>query len=689
MTLKTSSNKPPRLFGATWRYGLRKCRGPFFLYAGLMLLFLPVLFMLISSAIRLNINSETQVFLSQLSEETRLYITSAYQSVLVLLFTFVLKPLAIIFSAVFGMGLFGFMHRKRSVDTFHALPVRRVPFLAANFLSGLTLLAVPVVVCTLMTALIAGNTGAYWGMMFSFVFTQLFYLLLGMVSCFAFVMFMCVASGTMMDAVVSASILSVAYPVLLLLMQAFLEAVVPGYLFSVDVTVITAFSPFAAYLLQSYWTLEQANSITALQSRVPLSFTIWWIFLTVLLIVASLLLYKRRKSEYAESTYSFSPLKEGMKFLVSASSAFGLGYIAALIYQSDLVFILFALLGALAANTVVEALYSRGLRHFARGTITYGVFVAAFFAFYFISCFGLFGYGYTAPKASDVKYCTVSNMGSMVATEYAYNGAADVNTELAPRDLEYSLVDEDGRRLADLNECYTGEENIEKVIQLQKDLTRMVSGSLNPLSDSFSFGHRIQFTYYLEDGSKVVRQYRLISLYKQNRDDEVKTFEQRLNEVPYMGEDMFGYSDLLNQIKSLEIDYNTYVHAEEVAELEKLTGDAYDKKYEELERKYGDIYESENMFIFWNDLTPQQKTELVALLKELTPIDMENYTPTAMGTIYLESALPQSIADSDWIGLLDDSVDTDELGVRVEINFSGTQNPELVEFIRSVYYAES
>lgn len=684
MTLKTSSNKPPRLFGATWRYGLRKCRGQFFLYTGLMLLFLPILFMLASSAVRLNMNANTgmQLFFN-LTDEYRWDLTVAYQQILIVLFMILLKPLVILFSAVFGISLFGYMHKKRSVDTFHALPVRRMPFLGASFLAGLTALAVPIVVCMLAVFLIAGSAGAFWGPMLSFVLSQLFYTLLGMIACFAFVMFMCVASGTMMDAVVSAVILSVAYPVLILLMQSFLEAVVPGYVFSVDVTVVTAFSPFVAYLLQAFWALDQMSVMTTVRPQIPLSFTVWWIFLTIVLIVTSLLLYNRRKSEYAESTYSFSPLKEIMKFLVSASSAFGLGYIASMIYQSDIVFIMFALLGAFAANTVVEALYSRGLRHFARGTITYGVFVVAFFAFYFISCFGLFGYGFTAPNVSDVQYCTVENLGSQsnYYVEDSSMFAVTSSTSASSSGISYTLETENGGYIAELNECYVGEETLEEIISLQKELAKMISGSWNALTDSYQMSHRIRFTYYLKDGSVVTRVYRLKSLYA-GRAEEIAAYEQKLNEVPSVGTDMISYQILLQNVESLSVSYDDYLHGEKLDELTSLSGEAYREKREEYETKYPDLYEYESLYADWSTLTTQERNELISLLQNVTVTnDSSHYS---IGSIYLNASLPQEVLDSDWIQMLAGKNDPEQLTCRVEFYFVEKDNPELVEFLRSV-----
>lgn len=290
MTSKTSLNNPMHGFFATWRYALYKTRGTAFLYIGMLALFLPVLFALICGAIHTSYTS--YVYLGNpLSYQDLQELTTMMQLAVMVLVSTLVKLLTTVFTVTLSVQLLGFMHKKRSVDTFHALPVRRIPLLLGNMAAILSVLLVPVVAAFLITGVIGSLYQAlpneFW---LQFMFPLLGDTLLGMLACFAFVLFMLVASGTVMDAVVSALILSVAYPVLYSLVQLFLTLTVQGYAATWDLTVITALSPFAAYFSQFIFLImgmETVDTGTLVMST-PWGFTLWWFFAVVALLAGAL-----------------------------------------------------------------------------------------------------------------------------------------------------------------------------------------------------------------------------------------------------------------------------------------------------------------------------------------------------------------------------------------------------------------
>lgn len=72
-----------------------------------------------------------------------------------------LIPLSLLFLVVFSVTAFGYMHRRRSVDLFHALPVRRTPLLLGNLAAGYTVLVLVVTVNSLLCGGIGLALG--WG----------------------------------------------------------------------------------------------------------------------------------------------------------------------------------------------------------------------------------------------------------------------------------------------------------------------------------------------------------------------------------------------------------------------------------------------------------------------------------------------------------------------------------------------
>ncbi len=71
-----------------------------------------------------------------------------------ILFTFLIIPGTLLFVFITAVLLFRFMHNKRSTDFYHALPVSPYCNVFGRFLAGFTILAVPMVICCCITAIV-------------------------------------------------------------------------------------------------------------------------------------------------------------------------------------------------------------------------------------------------------------------------------------------------------------------------------------------------------------------------------------------------------------------------------------------------------------------------------------------------------------------------------------------------------
>ena len=687
MTLKTSSNNPMHGFGTSYVYALRKSRGSAMLYLGLCILFLPVIFTLICSAVRSSYTSYLfgGMAARPLDEAAIADLTSTMQGAFLVLLSVLVKPLSIAFSVVFGVQLFGYMHKKRSVDTFHALPVRRVPFLAANLAAAATLLFVPIIFSFLVCGVVAcANQAMLWAFWGKFLLPLLGYTLLGLAACFAFILFLLVASGTVMDAVVSAVILSIAYPALYALVQAFLQVVLQGYAASWDVSVISAFSPFLAYFLQIWWTCLgiEGVELSTIVVHVPWPFTLWWVLLTVLLAGGALWLYRCRKSEHAESTYAFLPLKELMKFLISAACAFGMGFVAVLIYSSDVVFLLFALLGAFAANTAVEALYSRGLRHFVRGNIIYGAFAVLFLAFYTITGFGAFGYAYTAPAAKDVAYVVLEDWYGYTVYDSTAEDATDDTLlgSLMETSMygNYYLRTSDGRYISTLENVYESQADIEDMLTMQKALAGKVGSKFSHISRLDDY-NMITLRYHLFDGSDVVRTFKLTS-------EERDWVEEELSDLMSGGLQNDVKRQMLQEqaISGWELRYEEYTHQEELDALDDLSDEERTRKLKELEDRYGDdLYGATTYFLEMGTDRDGVKTQMLLDILSRTPADVAfpdyNYS---WGSVDMTMCLEAAQIDSAYVRQAARVYDDAYIRVDFCCDF-GADAKELIEFIKA------
>lgn len=475
MTSTTSFLSGFGQFRRTYLWALKKSAGMAALLA--VLLFLANPLPLLMSMPGWAASASERNFLTE--AERPLYLSSQYFSFVGNVAAGLALPLVLLFCIVLCISLFGYMHRKRSVDLFHALPVGRVPMLIGRWCAGLTALFAPLVLD--WAALWA--IGAAYGVSLPAGSRPLPVLLLWMLlmsaAAFTFCMFMAVCTGTTMDTVLSILGVNGGYPLLILCVYAVAGMLLPGFDMNPGehLAALTAFAPFAA----AFVAVLRTHSVW---------FLLWWIALTAALFAGSVLLYQRRRSETAEDNFAFPIPKLVIRFILTAVGGLGLGLI--LNIENGPGFFIGILAGSAATHIVVEAIYSRGFRQMKRSFAWYGVFLVAFAAFYGVLCTGLFGYDTRVPEASQVESIEIDpdSYSSGYGTQVIY--------------------DENHRSLARLSPTLREEQNIEAVIGLQKQIIGTYRTQF-PYRIKSNLGGGLTLSYRMKDGSVVERTYQSYS----------------------------------------------------------------------------------------------------------------------------------------------------------------------------------
>lgn len=335
-----------------------------------------------------------------------------------------LIPLSLLFLVVFSVTAFGYMHRRRSVDLFHALPVRRTPLLLGNLAAGYTVLVLVVTV----NSLLCGGIGLALGVGKPFTFPWLLegigYQLLLLAAALVLTLFLLVASGTVVNAVLSGILLSLGWPILCYCSASIIQMTLPGSTLEVSGMVTTALVPYLALFLP-FLTYGPVDMISSLASSVvryggetyaingdggyelfPL-LILWWCVFTALLLAVSILVYRKRKSECAENNFSFPALRTVIQFLVSAAFGLGCGLVFGQILHQSWVFFLAVLIGAAVAHTVSQLLWAKGMRNFKRSLPVYGVLLVSLCVFFVGLATGGLGYVTRIPNPTQVDSVTL------------------------------------------------------------------------------------------------------------------------------------------------------------------------------------------------------------------------------------------------------------------------------------------
>ena len=489
MTSTISSNKPAGEIRAVFGWSLKKRLGLMGLFTGLNFMAMPLILFL-----ALN-NAKTNRDLLPANGYT-IDLNNVFAACVRLVFPLLVLPLSLLLVIILSVLLYGYMHQKRSVDLFHSLPVRRGPLLGGRFLAGVVMLAVPLAISFLVSVLLCLYFGLEAAQYLPYLGKAFAWILFISVVCFLFSTLMAVCSGTTFDMVISIVVISVTYPLLIVLARMVAGMLLPGLMVKnlLGSVVTTALSPFAAAFI--YFVPGEAG--IEFGSFGP-AFVVWWVFLAAVMAVAAVVLYRKRKSECAESNFAFPLPKIFIRFIATGAAGFACALVFFSTLNSDASFWVGLLAGSFAAHIIAEAVYGRGFKGLKRSFGYYGVFLAAFAVYYGILATGAFGFDTRIPTASRVTSVEI-NISDIVFSSSGYNGNFQ-NTEFTVWSKDHK------EKIARVQRELKNPASVQKAVSYHKELVSAIRGAGYPYRVSPFSSSGVTFTYHLQDGTSVDRSY--------------------------------------------------------------------------------------------------------------------------------------------------------------------------------------
>lgn len=475
MTSKTSSNNLRGELIQTYLWDLKHRFGLIALFCGLHFISLPLVEILaMNSAQRSNLQYGT----------TTVDFDSRFLNVLQVALPLCTVSLTLLMALLLSVMAFQYMHQKRSVDLFHSLPVSRSALMGGRILSSLTALIIPLIVNFTFLFLIAAVFRLDFSVFSGFLFSSFGWIILMSAAAFLFCTVMAACSGTTFDMVISIVVISITYPLMIALGHTTAAMIIPGMTmdFSPQLTPYTALSPFVAAYIPMIWNSFQP------QSHVGMDFLLWWIFMGIATAALALVLYRRRKSECAESNYAFPMPKHVIRFVATTAAGLAGGLIFQSVFSSVSGFFTGVFVASLVTHVIAEAIYGRGFKGLKKSFAYYGIFLVVFTAFYGICATGAFGFDTRAPKAEEVSYVETSLTDSGSPSGFSIRDETDRNQiAWVPRQIRE-------------------QKNIEKIIQLQTLMSEEIRAKGYPyqIYDRYSDIHLV---YHMKDGSVIDRTY--------------------------------------------------------------------------------------------------------------------------------------------------------------------------------------
>lgn len=544
MTLKTSSNNLRGELTHTFLWELRHRFGLIALFCGLHFVTMPLVEILaMNNAQRTNMDSGYIIDMG-----------SRFMNVLKVVLPLCTVSLSLLAALLISVLSFQYMHQKRSVDLYHSLPVNRTAMLGGRILCGLVVLFIPLVVNFALTLLIGAVYKIALAEYLGFFVSSLGWIFLMSCASFLFCTFMAVCSGTTFDMVISIVVVNVTYPLMIILGRLTASMIIPGLNNDIDFQSVfySALSPFvASYLPLVYGSISEEGFSSV-------AFLAWWSIITVVMILASLYLYRIRKSECAESNYAFPIPKTLIRFVATTAAGLAGALIFHATFNSFPSFFIGLLVASVIAHIIAEAVYGRGFKGLKKSFAYYAVFLVGFAAFYGICATGGFGYDTKVPKAENIDHVQVK-------LQYSSNVRYDSNG--------FSVMDEKGhKQIAWIPQTIKEPDNVTKVVALHSLIINQTRDSGYPYRLMDYKSSDVEFTYQMKDGTELKRTFStdMISNHNKQFDEAMKNVSD-LKEYKQSGNAFYYLTpEMVESIQIMDKEEGEHVLVPDKAKLQEL-----------------------------------------------------------------------------------------------------------------------
>lgn len=283
--------------------------------------------------------------------------------------------LAPLISLAIGMavGEFGYLHKRQSLDYFHALPVSRADhFLGRVLAAFVSTVTGAVLVGAGQVFAISVTLGIWYPQIFAYVWLFSGLMILAAMCAYFFTALIMILTATLWEMIFSLLAISAAYPITVALTMEIVYSSVPITDLSLDFYDVTVFSPL----------LTGIGMLVEFTFTDPFPTLGWYLLLIVVQILIcgamDFYFFVHRRSELAESGGA-TRFKVVVRFVTAVIASFVGSVILLWITDAYAGYLIGSVIGFAAAWLIMELLYTRTLRRALQCLIPnlagYGVFV--------------------------------------------------------------------------------------------------------------------------------------------------------------------------------------------------------------------------------------------------------------------------------------------------------------------------
>lgn len=291
--------------------------------------------------------------------------------------------ISIIFTIIYTVRIYSYLHNKRKADLYGSLPIGRSTLYIAKTASAYLMSILPALFFLGVISIIAVCSGHSVITELSAMFLKI---CLGTFASIAFFGLIAVCCGTMLNSVLMFIAVCVAYPLSAIFIKGTVVGCFDGFYVGIfkDSIIMNALNPLAAY--------DGIN-------------VIYWLIFSVVCIALGAFLAKKRKAERAQSAFAFHLPCYIIKVLVSFLAGMFLGVLfgSVNVLGGYAGFVFGFILASVPVYIIVHLILYRGFSKLIKTSIPLGALIVFSCIGVALCCFDAFGYNEYSPKVDDIK----------------------------------------------------------------------------------------------------------------------------------------------------------------------------------------------------------------------------------------------------------------------------------------------
>lgn len=431
--------------------------------------------------------------------------------------------MTVIFTVVYTIKVFGYLHNKRQEDMYGSMPVGRITLFLSKSCSALVFSVVPAFV---FIAIVAGISLAMGRVCVDDIIGVSVNLLIGSLACISAYGLIAVCCGTTVNSVIVFVAVCIAYPVAAVLVK----SIVGGFFYGFYTAGIN--DSFVMYLLCPVAAYGGSNIV-------------YWLIFTAVCTLGAIYLVKNRKAERAQASFAYYLPCHIIKTLVSFVAGVFLGMIFGMlnVFGNGILGFAFGfIIASVTAYFVSHLVLYRGFSKLLKTAIPLVVVIVVTIGMIVLCDLDVFGYNSYVPNIDNVK------SAGLISSEYCYIGKNSSTEEIIKNSVDDFT---DKKVIEDIIDAHS--KNI--IISDFNSAEKFENSWIEMIRASLGYYNYVNISYKLDNGNTINRFYSDVSSdwslsYDDDYDSSYILVQSAVSKVVATKEYQLKYSGVMNADES-------------------------------------------------------------------------------------------------------------------------------------------